>query len=107
PRHAEPRRGRRGRVERRALRKARGKVSRRDAGRGPSARDLSARRGGDRAHRGGHGRGALDLALNRFGRRALLTWLAAAPSAHALGRTPRGGVLSLSVPYALRELDPH
>jgi peptide/nickel transport system substrate-binding protein len=24
-----------------------------------------------------------------------------------MGRTPRGGVLSLSVPYALRELDPH
>jgi peptide/nickel transport system substrate-binding protein len=49
----------------------------------------------------------LDFAVNRFGRRALLTWLALAPSAQALGRTPRGGVLSLSVPYGLRELDPH
>lgn len=45
--------------------------------------------------------------LKRLSRRAFLALLAVAPGAHALGRTPRGGVLSLAVPFGLRGLDPH
>lgn len=43
----------------------------------------------------------------RIRRRALLAATAAAASAHALGRTPYGGELTMMVPWALDRLDPH
>jgi peptide/nickel transport system substrate-binding protein len=40
-------------------------------------------------------------------RRAFLASLLATPAAHALGRVPYGGTLSLELPFALDTLDPH
>ncbi len=43
----------------------------------------------------------------RASRRAFGALLLLAPGASALGRTPLGGTLRLSVPFSTRELDPH